>query len=488
MKYTNTACRLHRSAIALCILFGAAGASAQVGHPGVPDPSFGNGSGYLTHDFFGTDEQVFALAPLRDGRFVAAGVVSAANATGPGGSMNVAVARFLPNGTLDDSFGSGGLFHLDIDGGIDEAHAVKLMPDRGVLLGATLSTAAHADFGVVKLTASGQLDTSFGEADAGGLRKGYVRLDIGGSNIHDEVAAMATQRDGRIIVAGITRVLHQNGFLYSQLAIARFSADGVLDSSFGSGAGFVVLPPFVGDAADILTGIALDQAGNLGGDDRIVLVGYTFANSKAFIARLNADGSADASFGNGSGRVLIQPGSSGGQSTGLSLIAGARLTRDGRIVVAGEGNDRGLTAMRFQSNGALDSSFGSNGRTLVKFSSGAEYDEPAAIALQGNGKIVLSGYATSHATGAPRRDFFVARLLADGSIDSGFGDDAAHPGQAMVQVVSNDDAALAAAVEPSGNLLLGGYAVDDGRDFALLRLFGDPDRLFMDGFDGPGFQ
>ncbi|HEY0233073.1 MAG TPA: hypothetical protein VGC55_17630 [Dokdonella sp.] len=486
MKYTNTYCQLHRLAVAAGLLFGAIAAPAQAAHPGDPDPSFGQ-LGYLTNDFFGSDEQIHAVLPLRDGRFFAAGVVTASNRAGPGSSQNVALARYLPNGQLDDTFSSGGLFHLDIDGGTDSASAVKLSSDGGLLVGATLTTSAHADFGVVKLLPDGRLDTRFGEPDAGTARKGYVRLDIGGANIHDEVAALATQSDGRIVVAGITRVLHANGFLYSQVALARFDVNGELDTRFGAGAGFVVLPPFLGDDGDILTGIALDEAGNLGSDDRIVLVGYTFARNNAFIARLNADGSPDDGFGS-HGRVTIQAGSSGGQPSGVSILSAARIARDGSLVVLGEGGDRGLTLMRFGANGAPDATFGNGGRVTVKYSLSSDYDEPAALALQGNGKIVAAGYATNRATGAARKDFYVVRLLANGAIDNGFGDG---QGRVVAQVSSEDDEAFAAAVEPSGNLLVGGYQQRlnvNGRDFALLRLIGDPDRIFMDGFDGPGFD
>jgi uncharacterized delta-60 repeat protein len=486
MKYTNTYCHLHRLAVAASLLFGAMALPAQAVHPGDPDPSFGQ-LGYLTNDFFGTDEQIHAVLPLRDGRFVAAGVATAANHTGPGSSQNVAVARYLPNGQLDATFASGGLFHLDIDGGTDSVGAVKALSDRSLLVGATLSTHAHADFGVVKLRPDGSLDTTFGEPDAGNARKGYVRLDIGGENIHDEVSALATQSDGRIVVAGVTRVLHQNGFLYAQVALARFSVNGDLDTSFGSGTGFVVLPPFLDDNADVLTGIAFDQAGNLGADDRIVLVGYTFARNNAFIARLNADGSSDNGFGN-NGRVTIQAANSGGQPTGVSILSAARIARDGKLVVLGEGSDRGLTLMRFGANGAADATFGNGGRVTVKYSISSDYDEPAALALQGNGKIVASGYATNRATGTARKDFYVVRLLANGALDTGFGDG---EGRVVAQVSTEDDEAFALAVEPSGNLLAGGYQqrLDvNGRDFAQLRLFGDPDRIFMDGVDGPGFD
>jgi uncharacterized delta-60 repeat protein len=483
MKYTNRHRPLHRLAAAVFLL---AGASSPVlaAHPGDPDGDFGQG-GYVTSDFFGTDEQVYALAPMRDGRFVAVGKVNGANALGQGGSENVAVARYLPNGSLDPAFGSGGLFQLDIDGTSDEARAVRVMPDKGVLVGGSLSTDAYSDFGLVKLRADGTLDTAFGEPDAGAARKGWVRLDIGGPTIHDNAYAMATQHDGRIVLAGVTRVLHDNGFFYAHVAVARFTPQGDLDTSFGAGAGYVVLPTFLGDNADVLAGIALDQAGNLGLDDRIVLVGYTFARNNAFIARLNANGTIDTSFGTG-GSVTLQAGSSGGVQTGVSTLAGARLDAAGRIVVLGEGNDRGLTVMRFNAGGSLDTGFGTNGRTTVKYSGVSDYDEPGAIALQGNGKIVAAGYATNRSGTSPNSDFFVVRLRADGTPDPAYGDG---QGRVVAPFTNQDDGAFAVAIEPSGDAIAGGFQQRQGahgRDYALLRLVGDPDRIFAYGQEVPG--
>lgn len=484
-KYTNPASGLHRLVVMLGLAAGAVPAYAA--HPGDLDPAFGQG-GQVISDFYGTEERIHALAPMRDGRFVAAGFVVGPNGSGPGSSENVVVARYLPNGTIDQSFATAGFFNYDLGGGPDRAAAVKVMPDNGVLVAATLTPGAYADFGLIKLRADGSLDTTFGEPN-NGERKGYVRLDIGGASIHDDVFAMATQRDGRIVVAGYTRIQVPNGQLYTRVAVARFTATGEVDTSFGgAGTGFIVLPKFFADeASDYLTGIALTQSGQLPADDRITLVGYTFGRNNAFIARLTANGTPDATFGNG-GRVTLQDASSGGVRTGVSTLVAARIAADGRLVVLGEGGDRGMAVLRFTAAGAPDTSFGTNGRTLIKFSGISDYDEPAALALQGNGKIVAAGYATNRATGAPRNDFFVGRLLANGALDAGFGDG---QGRAVVQVSTEADEAYAVEVEPSGHLLVGGYQKRPGvtpTDFAILRLFGDPDRIFADGFDGRGFD
>ncbi|HEY6941436.1 hypothetical protein [Dokdonella sp.] len=477
---TRSAACLRRFGATL-LAFACTAGAASAAHPGDIDGGFGQG-GFVTNDFFGTDERIFAVAPMRDGRFVATGKVVGANASGDGGSENVAVARYLPNGALDPSFGTGGLFHLDVDGASDEGRAVRVLSDNSVLVGGTLSTSSHSDYGVVKLKADGSLDTTFGEPDAGTARRGYVRLDIGGVDIHDNPYAMAVQRNGKIVLAGITRVFH-DGFWYGQVAVARFTAEGVLDTTFAAGQGYVVLAPFFGAAGDTLSTIALDQAGNLGADDRIVVGGYTSGRNTSFLARLTADGAIDTTF-NGTGRVTFQAANSGGVFSGLYMLAAARLTADGHIVVVGEGNDRGMAVMRFNANGALDTTFGQNGRSLIKFSGGADEDIAMALALQGNGRIVAAGSATNRATGAAHQDFFVGRWNADGTVDTTFGEQ----GLKVAQVSTVEDGAYAVAVEISGDILAGGYTSHPNvapHDFALLRLFGDPDRIFANGFDAP---
>jgi uncharacterized delta-60 repeat protein len=485
MKYTKAPRRAHRFATAtFAFLSALAGMPASAAQPGDIDGNFGLG-GYVVNDFFGTDEQVFAVTPMRDGRFIAAGKVTGANASGSGGSENMSIARYLPNGTLDATFGTNGLVHLDIDGASDEARAVRVLSDNSLLVGGTLSTSAHSDYGVVKLRADGSLDTTFGETDIGTVRKGYVRLDIGGPTIHDNAYAMATQSNGKIVLAGITRVFH-DGFFYSQVAIARFTADGVLDTTFGSGQGYVILAPFFGAAGDTLSAIALDQAGNLQADNRIVVAGYTFGRNTVFLGRLTADGAVDNTFG-GTGRITMQAANTGGVQSGIYSLTGARLTQDGHIVVVGEGNDRGMTVLRFNTNGSLDTTFGQSGRSTIKFSIQSDEDIPAALALQGNGKIVAAGYATNRATGAAHKDFFVTRWLPNGAIDTGFGDG---NGYKVAQVSTVEDEAYAVAVEISGNILAGGYTSTPNvapHDYALLRLIGDSDRIFANGFDAPGF-
>lgn len=469
----------HRSALAACILILAASAGTADATglpPGSLDPDFGIG-GRMTHDFHSRDDQARAVMPLKDGRFLVAGEVTGPNVTGPGFTGNFAVSRFLPDGRIDPTFGDGGTMELDTDGHFDSADALALLPDGSIIAAGALAHGAYSDFAIAKLTPQGELDPSFGMS-AGGSRTGWNILDTGGPNVHDGAIAVAVQRDGRIVTVGTTRVQVGN-FHYQRVAVARFMPDGTVDTSFGgNGTGFTVLAPFVApDGGDFATGLALDYRNKLPANDSITVVGYTFARNSAFVGRLTANGLPDNSFGTG-GRVTFSAASSGGVHTGASSFVDARLVAGGKIALLGTGGDRGFTFMRLNANGSLDTSFGTNGRTLVKYSDGSRHDEPFSLAVQGNGRLVASGYALSVATGFPRDDIFVARINANGSVDHTFGDG---QGRAIVQVVPERDHGLSVQVEPSGQLLVGGFAVSGGataEDYALLRLIGDPDRIF----------
>ncbi len=455
--------------------------------PGSPDPQFGIG-GRLSLSLGPGNDEIHALAPLRDGRFLVAGQTVGPNNTGVGYSLNLMVARFLADGRRDPDFGSDGVWQMDLQSGIDIGRAMTVLPDRSILVTGRVSPGAYSDIGLVKLRADGTLDTGFGMI-VDGRRQGWSLFDIGGPDIHDEATAIAVQRDGRIVVAGTTRV-PIGGALYQRGLIARFTADGLPDASFGvGGTGYTILPAMgPADGGDHVSGIALTARGGLAGDDRITVVGHTVSRNNAFVARFTAHGTADASFGDpvaGGGRsgvVTFSATSSGGVHRGVSTLEAARLLPDGRIVLTGSGSDRGVTFLRLNAQGALDTGFGIDGRRTVKFSSPSEYDEPAALAVQGNGRLVAAGYAINRETGAPRMDFFLVRLNADGSVDHGFGDG---QGRAVVPVAPEADQAYALAIEPSGRLLAGGYAASasQGYALALVRLIGDADRLFFDDFE-----
>lgn len=193
------------------------------------------------------------------------------------------------------------------------------------------------------------------------------------------------------------------------------------------------------------------------------------------VTRFTADGAVDAGFGVG-GHAIVD---FDGDEDGCAAIV---VQPDGRILAAGWSRlpDR-MALVRLTANGALDGGFGGgSGRVHVSFGDGATASEATSLALQANGRILVAG-TFRPATGG--RQFALARLLGDGSLDASF----ALTGRVSVDFdagAAGDAVAAGVAVDRDGRIVLGGYAqVVGNRDFALARLLpnGQLDAAFGDG-------
>ncbi len=316
-------------------------ALARYNSDGSLDSTFGTG-GLVTTDFGGTDiAEAAILQP--DGKIIAVGRAS----------NDFALARYTSDGSLDSTFGTGGLVTTDL-GGTDIAEAVALQPDGKII---AVGRAGN-DFALVRYTSDGSLDSTFGTG-------GIVTTDFGGGT--DIANAAVLQPDGKIIAVGMSG---------SDFALARYNSNGSLDSAFGTGG--LVTTDFGG--ADSANGVALQP------DGKIIAVGR--ASSDFALARYNSDGSLDSTFGTG-GLVTTEFG-------GTDFANGVALQPDGKIIAVGRtgsgiNTDFGLA--RYDSDGSLDTTFGAGG--LVTTSFGATGLESAnAAVLQPDGKLIAAGQAS----------------------------------------------------------------------------------------------
>jgi uncharacterized delta-60 repeat protein len=445
-------------------------------------------------NFLGHD-RVHALLPLPDGGALAAGSFDNGGLT----DGDLALVKLTPDGELDPEFGAQGRALVQFSGDQDVARALYRQPDGRIVVAGALEVSANTDFGIARFHADGSPDRSFGQeimrasvADvvAKGVaepqdRSGYTRFNLGPNGAANDIAvAVAMQSDGKLVLVGegvADNRPYSDGCCYRHFALTRVDARGDLDTGFGpAGSNGLVLTPASGtERSEYATGVALTPDGTLPGD-RITVVGYVSNPKLALVRRYLANGTPDPSF-DGDGTLIIEDTLENGQATGLASISAAAYQRDGKLVVAGTARDRGFTVMRFLADGRRDPSFGIDGRRTLKFSATSDYDEPAAVTLQANGKIVVAGYFTV----GEDADFGVVRLLHNGAPDAAFGNGGrvTHP-MALGEV---DDAA-AVGVMADGSLLVGGYAqrpTPSGgvhEDMAFLRLLGDPD-LFSDGFE-----
>jgi len=156
------------------------------------DSSFGN-NGIIT-DFFGGNDEANALVIQLDGKIILGGV---ADRTGVGGSVDMALARYNVDGSLDSSFGSGGKVLLDYVGHTDVAYGLALQMDGKILVaGGAGNNSDIPDFALARLNTNGTLDPSFGSG-------GKVTTDFFGNT--DYATALLIQADGKIVGVGVAR-------------------------------------------------------------------------------------------------------------------------------------------------------------------------------------------------------------------------------------------------------------------------------------------
>ncbi|WP_165252755.1 Ig-like domain-containing protein [Paludisphaera soli] len=321
-----------------------------------------------------------AVAAQADGKIIAAGTYY----TGVSSNYNnFAVRRYNPDGSPDATFRNGSAAVYGKVGRTMTAQAVAVQPDGKILVGGYYQDqgASSWNMQLARLTADGQLDRSFG-AD------GWVSL-VPTSGSYNEIWALAVAADGKILIGGAI----SNASTYADFAVARLDSTGSLDPTFGSG-GYATTSFAVG--GDRGYGLGVQP------DGRILLAGTSFggnSTSNFAVARWTADGRLDPTFGSG-GKVQTDVPGSFDQARGLALQP------DGKIVVTGSsGADMAL--VRYTTTGALDGSFGAGG-IVVKDLGG--YETASSVVLQGDGRIVVGGLSDGAAPFRP-----VSRFAADGS-------------------------------------------------------------------------
>ena len=208
-------------------------------------------------------------------------------------------------------------------------------------------------------------------------------------------------------------------------------------------------------------------------DGKILALGSAaYSKGGTVLARYNSDGSMDSSFGSG-GRLNIEfpaPNLPGGASA-------FALQPDGKIVLVGDtSGDFAIT--RYHSNGSLDQSFGNGGKTIHSIL--GQMSEANAVVIQTDGKIVVAGYSYNQFTD---RDFALARYHPDGSVDASFDGD----GVAITDFSFHFDMVHAIALQPDGKIVAVGEGDGTGSDSSLFALArykrnGTLDDTF--GFDG----
>jgi len=404
---------------------------APQGPAGTLDPSFGTGGIVLTQ--VGDHGGSAGAVMLQpDDKIVAAGSASVGNSAGR------SLVRYNADGSLDPAFGSGGkVVVLDVGG----ATGATLQPDGKIVTVGTWGSSGPAGYCMLaRFRSDGSLDPNFGNGDV-------VAAQLANPDstpvLNTYCGGVALQPDGKSVVAAAGQPIHGGTI---GLGAMRFNADGTRDTSFGAG-GSIVVPmtyPYIRT-----TSVALQPDGKIivVGGDIDSTPGLQVRNNETMLMRLDPTGMLDASFGQGGTvRILRNEGA-------FLAIPAIALQPDGKIVLLGVWGQ----VLRLLPNGALDSNFGQGG---------AAHDIYGfTVAVQANGKIVIAGFSPP-TNGAG--NFALWRLTAEGLPDAGFGN-----GGSVTTPIGINSQAGSVAIQRDGRIVVGGSTVPS-LDAVVARYFGDP--------------
>jgi len=373
---------------------GPAGESASGLSAGDLDPTFG-GDGKVTTDF-GYNEEMRAIAIQADGKIVAAGCTPTA----------FALARYTPDGTLDSSFGGDGRVTTDLTRrGGDCALGVAVQADGKIV------AAGHSGFGgpngrfaLVRYLPDGTLDSTFGV-------EGEVTTDF--TDDSDAATDIAIQADGKIVAAGQSGVFGMN----TMFAVARYNPDGTLDSTFGED-GRITTDFTAGDDGANAVAIQADGkivvAGGAGTEGQSPDTGFA-------LARYSPDGTLDPAFGEGGQFTNLTTAGRGAAINDIAILTSGKILaagRDGKGGCKPCGSDMSTSfaLVQYSADGTIDPTFGRDGLVITPLS--PKDDIAFDLAIQTDGKIVAAGDSGSNGRN-PK--YAVVRYNTDGALDPTFG-------------------------------------------------------------------
>ncbi len=286
------------------------------------------------------------------------------------------IIRYLPDGSLDTSFGTSGITTTSIKDGAN-ASAIGLQSDGKVIVAGTANSTGQNEFCLARYTTTGVLDTSYA---TGGIANTII-----GSNAL--ASALVVQSDDKVIVGGTTT----NNL--NQFALARYTTTGILDTTFDADG--IVLTP-IGIESSI-NALAIQSTGEI--------IAAGFSDEDFALARYTTAGILDGTFGTG-GVVTTDINST-------SQINSIVIQTTGEIVAAGSftgGTTTGFSLARYTTAGSLDGTFGTGGVITNATNSPSQ---ARSLAIQTDGRIVPIGFSECGS--------LLFRYLTNGILDSSFG-------------------------------------------------------------------
>ena len=405
--------------LALCFAFPLASFSQD----GSLDNTFGTNGIVATPN----NGDINASAIQTDGKIIAAG----SRYNGEIFENIFTLSRYNTNGSLDNTFGSGGIVTTIIGNQVSNILSIKIQADGKIVAAGYYGSVPQAVFALTRYNTNGSLDNTFG---TNGLVTTLISTPC---FAHD----IAIQTDGKILAVGASRV----GSSQNIFTLCRYNTNGSLDNTFGS-EGIVTTSIGTSSSAGAI---------DIQADGKIVVAGRGISGSQSFFAltRYNTNGSLDNTFGIG-GIVSTSIGS----TSDADAIA---IQTDGKIVAAGQGKNGAqyhFALSRYNTNGSLDNTFGSGG--IISTSIGTLsriYD----IAIQTDGKIVAAGYSDI----GTQYNCVLTRYIINGSLDITFGIN----GIVTTSIGTSSSLASGIEIQTDGKIVAVGSASDAGGQILLAR-------------------
>ncbi len=368
-------------------------------------------------------------------------------------------------GVIDITFGSNNTGYVTADLGInDQDHQINALVKQsdGKLVGAGYSnnSSDKTRWALARFSEDGVLDTTFGGSDTG-----YVFLNFGDSNVDHTLYALIQQADGKLVAAGFSR----NSSGYNRWALARFSKDGVLDTTFGgSDTGYVFLD--FGDSSRDHEINALVETS----EGKLVAGGYsdnTDDDERWALARFSKDGVLDTTFGGSDTGYVFLDFDTGGQDHEINALVE---TAEGKLVAGGHSdnasNKKSWALARFSKEGVLDTTFGGNstGYVTLNFGDATREHTLRELILQSDGKLLAGGYSDNT---SDMNRWAIARYSEDGVLDTTFGESGTGYVFLNFGDDSNDHEIDAMLLESNGKIVVAGASELTGsyERFALAR-------------------
>ena len=307
-------------------------------------------------------------------------------------SLGMVVVRLNCDGTIDNTFGTNGYYLYNASGGSSFAYDMELLPNGQILVaGATSITAANPQFSMFRLNSNGTLDQTFGV-------NGFFHNDIGSG---EDYARKILIQNNKIILVGVSKV---PGFTTNRLALTQCDMNGQLDVAFGTG-GTTVFQNAGGASC-------FGQSAVIGNNQDIFICGDAYINNVYYplLAKVSATGIPYAAFG--SNGVLIP----------MNFNARFfDIEYDGsKLIMAGQNNVGPwdfLLQARNTTDGALVTTFGTAGSSIVDVVQADTYYE---LLIHPDGSLLACGTTGTAGIGAAR-DFIISKYNSNGIIDNTFG-------------------------------------------------------------------